>query len=81
LDVPYEGLVEDPEAWSRKMVEFVGLQWDPRCLEFDRTNRTIVTASSWQVRQKITRSSAGRWRNYERFVGPLHGLMEPSSLG
>jgi tetratricopeptide (TPR) repeat protein len=76
LDVPYEGLVEDSEVWSRRMVQFVGLPWDPRCLDFHQTNRTVLTASNWQVRQKISKLSVGRWRSYEKFVGPLRHLME-----
>jgi tetratricopeptide (TPR) repeat protein len=74
LDVPYEGLVADQETWSRKMVEFIGLAWDPRCLEFHATERQVVTASTWQVRQKIYKSSVARWRHYEKFIGPLKGL-------
>lgn len=79
LDVPYEELVQDPEPWIRKIVQFVGLPWDPRCLDFHQTERTVVTASNWQVRQRITQSSAGRWRNYEAFLGPLHSLTELES--
>jgi tetratricopeptide (TPR) repeat protein len=75
LDVSYEGLVEDQEAWSRKILAFVGLPWDPRCMDFHLTDRTVVTASKWQVRQRISGSSVGRWRNYEKFVGPLLELM------
>jgi tetratricopeptide (TPR) repeat protein len=79
LDVPYESLVEDPEAWSRKMLAFIDLPWDPRCLEFYRTERSVLTASKWQVRQKISSSSIGRWRHYERHVGALRGLpQEPA---
>jgi predicted O-linked N-acetylglucosamine transferase (SPINDLY family) len=77
LGVPYEALVKDQEAWSRKMLEFIGLPWDPRCLDFHETSRTVITASKWQVRQKITASSVGRWRHYEKFLGPLRGLAEP----
>jgi tetratricopeptide (TPR) repeat protein len=79
LDVPYEGLVQDPEPWIRKIVQFVGLPWDPRCLDFHQTERTVVTASNWQVRQRISKSSAGRWRHYERFLGPLRSLAELES--
>jgi tetratricopeptide (TPR) repeat protein len=71
LDVPYEGLVSDQETWSRRMLDFIGLPWDPRCLEFHATHRTVITASKWQVRQKISDSSVLRWRNYEKFLGPL----------
>ena len=75
LDVPYEALVADPEGWSRRMLEFIGLPWDPRCLDFHEANRTVSTASNWQVRQKISTSSAGRWHNYEPFIGPLRRLV------
>jgi tetratricopeptide (TPR) repeat protein len=74
LEVPYEELVDDPEFWSRKMVDFVGLEWDARCLEFYTTKRQVVTASAWQVRQKIYKNSVARWRNYENFIGPLKAL-------
>jgi len=76
LDVPYEGLVDDQEAWSRKMLEFVGLPWDPKCLDFHQSSRSVVTASKWQVRQKISQSSVERWRNYAKHVGPLLTLLE-----
>jgi tetratricopeptide (TPR) repeat protein len=75
LEVPYEGLVEDQEGWSRRMLKFVGLPWDPQCLDFHQTDRTVITMSKWQVRQKIHASSAGRWRNYEQYVGPLQRLL------
>jgi len=77
LDVPYEELVADAETWSRRMLEFVGQPWDPRCLEFHRTERTILTASKWQVRQAMSNSAIGRWRAYEKYLGPLLGLSEP----
>ncbi len=77
LEVPYESLVADPESWSRRMVEFIGLPWDTRCLEFHQTERVVITASKWQVRQKISTKSAGRWHNYAAFIGPLRRLAEP----
>jgi tetratricopeptide (TPR) repeat protein len=79
LEVPYEGLVQDLPAWSRRMLDFIGLPWDPGCLEFHQSARAVVTASRWQVRQKISTSSVERWRNYERFVGPLKSLLDSSS--
>jgi tetratricopeptide (TPR) repeat protein len=74
LDVPYEELVADPEGWTRKMLDFIELEWDARCLAFQATERPIATASFWQARQKIFNTSAQRWRNYEKFVAPLLGL-------
>jgi hypothetical protein len=74
LEVPYEALVADPQAWTRAMLRFIDLPWDPRCLEFARTQRTVVTASKWQVRQPIGTTSIERWRNYQDFLGPLMSL-------
>lgn len=74
LEVPYESLIAEQESWTRRLLEFVGLPWDARCLDFQHTDRVVITASKWQVRQKMNRSSAGRWRNYEKFLGPLRGL-------
>ena len=71
LEVPYEALIEEPESWTRRMVEFLGLPWDPRCLAFHETERVVITASKWQVRQKISSAAVGRWRHYAQFLGPL----------
>jgi len=76
LEVPYEALVEDQEGWSRRIIDFLGLEWGARCLEFHKTERKIGTASNWQARQPIYKSSKERWRNYEAFVGPLLPLLE-----
>lgn len=76
LEVPYEELVADQEGWTRKMLDFLGLEWDERCLSFHKTERAVNTASAWQVRQKIYRHSVERWRNYEKFIGPLLELRE-----
>jgi len=74
LDLPYEELVAEPEAASRRMVEFIGLPWDSACLGFHTTVRTILTHSKWQVRQPITAASIGRWRHYAAHIEPLLSL-------
>jgi tetratricopeptide (TPR) repeat protein len=76
LEVPYEGLIEDQEGWTRRIVDFVGLPWDPSCLDFYNTDRVVITSSKWQVRQKIHGGSVGRWRHYEQHLGPLLGLLQ-----
>ena len=68
---PYESLVASLESESRRLLEFCGLDWDERCLDFHLTERSVHTASGWQVRQPIYRRSVERWRNYERHLGPL----------
>jgi tetratricopeptide (TPR) repeat protein len=79
LELPYSQLVADQERWTRRMLEFLGLDWDPRCLDFHQTQRTVITASAWQVRQKIYAHSVERWRHYARHLGPLRGLEDPHS--
>lgn len=74
LEVPYEELVADQVAWTHRLLEFLELDWDDRCLSFDKTERPVNTASAWQVRQKIYSRSVERWRHYEKFIGPLKGL-------
>jgi tetratricopeptide (TPR) repeat protein len=74
LDVPYEELVADQEGWSRKILDFIGLEWDERVLDFPNTKRPVATASFWQVRQRIFNSSVHRWRNYEKYISPLLDL-------
>ena len=76
LEVPYEALIEDQEGWTRRMLDFIGLPWDPKCLDFHQTDRVVITASKWQVRQKISAASVGRWRHYEQYVAPLRHLMD-----
>lgn len=77
LDVRYEELVAQPEQQGRRMVEFLGLPWDPACLRPESNQRRVRTPSLWQVRQPIYGSSVERWRNYEPWLGPfteLNGL-------
>lgn len=64
LDVRYERLIEDPEAEGRRMIEHCGLEWDSSLLRFHEQKRVVKTASFWQVRQPIYRSSKMRWMNY-----------------
>jgi hypothetical protein len=56
------------------MLEFIGLPWDARCLNFEQTERVVITASRWQVRQRISAASVGRWRHYAKHLQPLAQL-------
>ena len=75
LEVPYEELLKDQEGWTRRMLDFLGVPWDAKCLDFHETERVVITASRWQVRQRLNSSSAGRWRNYARHLEPLEYLV------
>lgn len=71
LEVQYEELVANPEVMIRSIVEFCGLEWDDRCLNFHETKRYVNTPSYDQVRHPMYSKSVGRWKNYERHLGPL----------
>ena len=75
LEVDYEAVVEDLEGQARRMLAFLGLPWDPACLEFHRTERPVRTASVNQVREPIYRSSAGKWRQHAAQLQPLLGAL------
>jgi len=76
LTIDYEALVADLESESRRLIEFLGLDWEPACLDFQHTVRPVFTGSSWQVRKPIFRRSVGRWRRYERHLQPLLEVLE-----
>jgi tetratricopeptide (TPR) repeat protein len=78
LEVQYEELVADFENHARRIVEFCGMDWNPRCLAFYETKRPVRTASVTQVREPIFTRSIGRWREYERWLGPLFDALGSS---
>jgi hypothetical protein len=71
LEMDYESLVTDQEAESRKMVAWLGLEWDPACLKFHQTERLVKTASVTQVRQPMYTRSVGRWKHYQDALKPF----------
>ncbi len=71
LEFKYEELTADPEAQVRRLLDFLGLDFDEKCLEFHRSKRTVSTASRDQVRQPIYKSSVARWQRYEKHIGPM----------
>jgi tetratricopeptide (TPR) repeat protein len=75
-ELRYEDLVAEPETQSRALIARCGLEWDAACLEFQKTDRAVLTPSRWQVRQPIYASSVGRWRNYAAHMQPLKSLLD-----
>jgi tetratricopeptide (TPR) repeat protein len=76
LDLSYEDLIRDLDGQSRRLIDFVGLEWDPACLQFHTNNRVVRTASKLQVRQPLHSHSVGRWKRYEHLIQPLFEAME-----
>jgi tetratricopeptide (TPR) repeat protein len=75
LRVLHEDLVDDLESNVRRILDFCELPFEPACLEFHRTERSIVTASSEQVRQPIFREGLDQWRRYEAWLEPLRDAL------
>jgi hypothetical protein len=71
LELRYEDTVADLPGQARRLIEFLDVPWDPRCLEFYRNERAVQTPSRWQVRQPIYASSVGRWLNYREHLPEL----------
>lgn len=68
LEVQYESFVADIEPQARRLIEFLGLDWDPVCLEFHGRTRAVQTPSRWQVRRPVHTGSVGRWRAYREWL-------------
>lgn len=71
LEIQYENLVENQEKISRELIEFCGLEWDDRCLNFHETKRVTKTISYDQVRRPMYKKSVARWRAYQAHLEPL----------
>src|SRR5262249_26041866 len=71
LELQYETLVDDREAMTREMIAFGSLDGDDACLPSERTPRSVRTASVWQARQPVYKTSVARWRRYEPWLAPF----------
>ena len=73
-----ERLIEDPEGEVRRLLDFIGVPFDPACLEFHKTDRAIRTPSAEQVRRPINREGVDYWRHYEPWLGELKESLGPA---
>ena len=72
----HEEVVDDLEGSVRRLLAFCDLEFEPGCLEFHKTQRSVRTASSEQVRQPIFTHGVDRWRHYEPWLGPLRAALD-----
>jgi tetratricopeptide (TPR) repeat protein len=75
LRVHHEDLVNDLEGNVRRLLDYCELEFEPACVEFHKTERSVRTASSEQVRQPIYREGLEQWRHYEAWLGPLRAAL------
>ncbi len=71
LRVQYEDVVEDLESEVRRLLDFLGLPFDQRCIDFHETERAVHTPSAEQVRQPLYKSGLEQWKSFEPFLDPL----------
>jgi len=76
LEFEYESLVADPEGGIKALIQFLGLPWDPACLDFHRTGGEVHTASARQVREPLNDRSLGRWKNYQNLLAPMISVLD-----
>ena len=77
--VQYEDLVLDQERVSKQLIEYIGLEWDENCLDFQHNERNVSSPSNMQVRQPMYKSSVNRWKLYEKQLQPLIEVLQQAS--
>jgi hypothetical protein len=75
LEVSYEDTILNTEKTARVMLDFIGLDWNARCLAPHTNPVPVETASQWQVRQPIYQRAMERWRHYEKYLEPLREML------
>jgi tetratricopeptide (TPR) repeat protein len=75
LRVQHEDLVDDLEGSVRRLLDYCGLEFEPGCVAFHETQRSVRTASSEQVRQAIYREGLEQWKNFAPWLGPLQAAL------
>ncbi len=70
-ELSYEQLTENQEIETRKLLDYCGLDWEDRCLEFEKTERSVKTASAAQIRSRMYQGSSKAWCKFESHLGPL----------
>jgi tetratricopeptide (TPR) repeat protein len=75
FDLPYEHMVTHHEALSKQLIEYIGLPWDPNCLNFYKNDRPVKTASLTQVRKPIYTTSVQRWQHFAEQLQPLLNIV------
>lgn len=80
LDVVYEDAVADLEPNARKIIDFLGLEWQDACLNFHEQKAAVTTASAAQVRERAHTRSVGRWKEFEKHLGPMNSVLKNAGL-
>ena len=80
LELDYEALLDDQEGETRRLIDFLGLPWDPTCLRFHESRRVVATASQWQVRRPLYAEARDHWRHYRVQLAPLASALRAAGI-
>ena len=80
ITVDYEEVVADTEGQAKRLIEFLGLPWNDKCVDFHKSDRPVKTASVAQVRKPIYQTSVKRWKKYGAGLQPLVDAIESKSV-
>lgn len=78
--VAYENLVTNQRQAITEALDYLGLPWDDACLEHHKHMGNVMTASAWQVRQKVYTTSQEKWRHYASHLAPLAKQLETAGI-
>lgn len=71
MELHYESMVQNQDEETRRLLDFIDVKWEPRCLDFHESTQIARTISWDQVNRKMYTTSDGRWKNYEKHLGPV----------
>ena len=80
LKVNNEDVVEDLEGQVTRMLEFIGIPFEEECISFYKTDRSVRTASSEQVRKPVNKDGMERWKPYAKYLKPLLNVLDEDLL-
>jgi Tfp pilus assembly protein PilF len=80
FDIAYEDVVADNESQARSLIQFLGLDWEDACTNFEKNNAAVVTASASQVREKAHNRSVGRWKNYKKQLASTVDILKSAGI-
>ena len=75
MELHYENLVANQRAETERLIKFLDLPWEEDCMQFHKSKRVAKTISYDQVNKKMYKTSSGRWKNYEKHLGPLMDIV------
>ena len=77
-NLDYELLTVNQESEAQQLIDYLGLDWDKKCLSPQKNTRKVATASSLQIREKVYQGSSQQWKKYQPFLnGALDGFLLP----